>query len=58
MNKLVQWINFYVHFLRSSVPVHFHANPYISPIAQREHVCICTEAHYVSLGVQWSDVKD
>ena len=39
---------FYVHFLRSSVVVHFHANPYISPIAQREHVCIFTEAHCVT----------
>ena len=45
-------------FLRSSVVVHFHANPYILPIAQREHVCIFTEAHCVSLGFLWLDVKD
>ena len=55
---LVQWINFYVHFLRSGVVVHFHANPYISPIAQREYVCIFTEAHCVSLGFLWLEVKD
>ena len=29
-----------------------------SPIAQREHVCIFTEAHCVSLGFLWLDVKD
>ena len=26
-----------------SANVHFHANPYISPNAQREHICIFTE---------------
>ena len=37
-------------FKVESANVHFHSNPYISPITQRSHICIFTEAHCVSLG--------
>ena len=30
--------------------VYCHANPYISLIAQREHICVFTNAHCMSLG--------
>lgn len=40
-----------------NVYFHFHANPYISPIAHFENICIFTEAICVSLDVLWLDVK-
>ena len=33
-----------------SANLHYHANAYMSPIVQREHICIFTEAYCVSLG--------
>ena len=41
-----------------SATVYFHANPCISLVAQREHICISTvEADCRSLGILWLDVK-
>ena len=37
--------------------VHFHINLRISHIAQRERICIFTEAYCVSLGFLWLDVN-
>ena len=37
--------------------VHFHINLRISHIAQRERICIFTEAYCVSLGLLWLDVN-
>ena len=44
-------------FKVESANVYCHANPNISHIAQRKHICILTDAHCVSLGFLWLNVK-
>ena len=64
-NNHLSEVNLYLFKTKPSIlkienaNVHFHANPYISPNAQREHICIFTEVPEVprSADPQFSNTR-
>ena len=43
-------------FKVESATVNCHPNPYLSLVAQREHICIFTDPYCESLGFLWLEV--